>query len=313
MATEQSAAVRQRAGLRSFLRTGGAGPVWVLNAAIVAFGITLHATLGHHLNALDPAFSIPWYALAIAFGLAEVHVVHLRFRSEAHSFSLNEIPLILGLFFASANGLVLAQLVGAAFALVFHRRQPLLKLVFNLAAFSLEATLAAIVFRAVVRDADPLGPAGWSGAFLATFLSASVAILSIVLAIVISERRVELGKMLQSFGFGLAGTITNTSLGLVAVIVMWEHAHAIWLLLVPAGVLSIAYRAYMSERTKRDGLEFLYTASKLLQTGDELDEAVVALLSHTREMFHAEVAEITVFPSADEGDMLRTTLGPGDF
>src|SRR5436305_1295953 len=171
MTTDVHAAEKQRAGLRSFFRMGGAAPVWALNAAIVALAVTLHATVGHHINVLDRAFSIPWYILAIAFGLAEVHVVHLRFRSEAHSFSLNEIPLILGLFFVSANGLVLAQLVGAAFALVFHRRQPLLKLVFNLAAFSLEATLAAIVFRAVVRGADPLGPAGWSGAFLATFLS----------------------------------------------------------------------------------------------------------------------------------------------
>src|SRR5947207_3795428 len=169
MATDVSTADTQRAGLRSFVRMGGAGPVWVLNAAIVAFGVTLHATLGHRIGALDPAFGVPWYVLAIAFGLAEVHVVHLRFRSEAHSFSLNEIPLILGLFFVSANGLVAAQLVGAAFALVFHRRQPALKLVFNLAAFSLEATLAAIVFRAVVRDAGPPAPAGCSGAFLPPF------------------------------------------------------------------------------------------------------------------------------------------------
>src|SRR5690349_21851824 len=132
MGRELSTAGVRRAGLRSVLRLGGARPVWVLNAAIIAFGVTLHATLGHRIGALDPAFSIPWYVLAIAFGLAEVHVVHLRFRSEAHSFSLNEIPLILGLFFVSANGLVAAQLVGAAVALVFHRRQPALKLVFNL-------------------------------------------------------------------------------------------------------------------------------------------------------------------------------------
>ena len=58
MTTDVSAADKQRAGFRSYFRTGGAGPVWVLNAAIVAFGITLHATLGHHISALDPGFSI---------------------------------------------------------------------------------------------------------------------------------------------------------------------------------------------------------------------------------------------------------------
>src|SRR2546421_1731684 len=134
----------KRRGLGLVPRLGGAGPVWVLNALIIALGVTLHASLGHRLGVLDPRFQIPWYVLAVGFGLAEMHVVHLRFRSEAHSFSLNEVPLILGLFFCSANGLVLAQLVGATAALVFHRRQSALKLVFNLAAFGLEATLAAI-------------------------------------------------------------------------------------------------------------------------------------------------------------------------
>jgi diguanylate cyclase (GGDEF)-like protein len=163
-----------------------------------------------------------------------------------------------------------------------------------------------------VRHSDPLGPRAWEGAFLATFLTASVAILCIVLAILISERRIEIAKMAQSFGFGLAGTFTNTSLALVAVLIMWEHARAVWLLAVPTLVLSAAYRAYMSERAKRDGLEFLYTASSLLQGSDELDHALVALLAHTREMFHAEVAEITVFPALEDEEMLRTTLGPGE-
>src|SRR5262245_39362969 len=74
------------AGLRSFLRAGGAGPVWLLSAAIIAFGVSFHATLGHSIQPLDPSFSLPWYILAVAFGLAEIHVVHLRFRREAHSF-----------------------------------------------------------------------------------------------------------------------------------------------------------------------------------------------------------------------------------
>src|SRR5688500_5729255 len=141
MADDMTSAGRRRTGLKVLPRPVGAAPVWVLNLVIIALGGLLHATLCHRIGVLDSRLQIPWYLLAMGFGLAEIHVVHLRFRSEAHSFSLNEIPLILGLFFCSANGLVLAQLVGAAFALVLHRRQSPLKLVFNLAAFGLEATL----------------------------------------------------------------------------------------------------------------------------------------------------------------------------
>src|SRR5437764_13588918 len=86
----------KRRGLGLLPRLGGAGPVWVLNALSIALGVTLHATLSHRLGVLDPRFHIPWYVLAVGFGLAEMHVVHLRFRSGAHSFSLHEVALILG-------------------------------------------------------------------------------------------------------------------------------------------------------------------------------------------------------------------------
>jgi diguanylate cyclase (GGDEF)-like protein len=300
------------ARVRSLVRTGGAGPLWLLSGGIALLGALLYVLVGHGIGALDPSFSIPWYVLALAFGLAEIHVVHLRLRRGAHSFSLSEVPLVLGLFFAGAGGVVAAQVVGAGVALLFHRRQPRAKLVFNLAAYGLEATLAVIVFRAVVGHRDPLGVAGWTGAFVATLVSVSVAMAATVTALFLTERRVERPRVLQSFGFGVASTVTNTSLGLLAVLVMWDHPHAAWLLLVPTAVLSVAYRAYMSERTKRDGLEFLYTASKVLQRGDELDEALVALLHHARDMFHAEVAEITVFPPAEDDEILRTTVGPGE-
>ncbi|MGH2736783.1 MAG: putative bifunctional diguanylate cyclase/phosphodiesterase, partial [Actinomycetota bacterium] len=61
---------------------------------------------------------IPLVVLAAAFAASELFVVHLQFRKEAHSISLNEIPLVLGLVLATPGDLILAHLLGAAVALL---------------------------------------------------------------------------------------------------------------------------------------------------------------------------------------------------
>ena len=59
----------------------------------------LWATVLHRLG--KPPFShvdVPWWLLALLFYLAEANVVHVHFRREAHTISLNEIALVIGLF-----------------------------------------------------------------------------------------------------------------------------------------------------------------------------------------------------------------------
>ncbi len=69
-----------------------------------------------------PAFGytpiLAWYWLALAFYLAEVLVVHLQFRKQAHTLSLTEIGLTLGLLLAAPSSLLIGQLVGTFIALV---------------------------------------------------------------------------------------------------------------------------------------------------------------------------------------------------
>ena len=54
-------------------------------------------------------------------------IEHLRIRADTHTFSLVELPLALGLFFASPEILIVSQMLGAGAALAVHRRQGPLK------------------------------------------------------------------------------------------------------------------------------------------------------------------------------------------
>ena len=67
----------------------------------------------------------------------------------------------------------------------------------------------------------------------------------------------------QRLSFGLVGTVVNTMLGLVVVIVVGQSMPAGLLLVGPIAVVFVAYRAFLSERSKSEGLQFLYSASEV--------------------------------------------------
>src|SRR5205807_10587104 len=110
---------------------------------------------------------IHWLLVAALFYLAEGFVIHLHFRREAHTLTLNEYALVLGLLFISPDQLILAQLLGAFVALIVHRRQRPLKAIFNLAPFALTTCLALVVFHAIAHSPEVSGPRVWIGAMAA--------------------------------------------------------------------------------------------------------------------------------------------------
>ncbi|MGH2675206.1 MAG: hypothetical protein ACRDH1_07330, partial [Actinomycetota bacterium] len=201
-------------------RLSGATKVWILTAAIAIAAVALYGAGVRKLATLGDAEWLPWPILAGLFYLAELTVVHFRFRRDAHSFSLSEVPLVLGLFFAAPAAMVPAQLLGSAVALTVHRRQPALKLAFNLVQFALQGALAVVVFRYVVALGDPLGPAGWVAALLATQVTLWVADALINAAIHLSGDRLPPQAMWEVLGLGVIATAMNTSLALIGVTIL---------------------------------------------------------------------------------------------
>ncbi|MGH2735019.1 MAG: ATP-binding protein [Actinomycetota bacterium] len=285
--------------------------IWVLAALIALASAALFLTQILEVEPLGGRIDLPWWALAGMFALAEVFVIHLQFRRDAHSFSLNEIPMVLGLYFASPVALVVGQLVGAALALALHRRQSPLKLFFNLSHLSLGAILSVLIFHSLVDTSTAIGPVGWTVASFCTLLAMVVGAVSIALAISLSDR--ERPRIFgPTFKLLVAVTLTNTSLGLAAATVLWIEPMAIWLLIVPTALMFIAYRAYTTQREKNASLEFLYESTRMLNQSLQVGSALEALLSQARKMFRAELASVTLFPAEDDEPAMRTTLGPGD-
>src|SRR5688500_5877781 len=183
---------------------------------LVAVGVYL--TAAQDLAEHGAPFHLPWWALAVAFFLTETNVIRVRYRDQAQSFPLNELPLVLGLFFSSPPELLLGLLIGSAAALVRRRRQSPLQLAFNTSHFFLSGVLATLAFNeVVVAGQDVLGPVGWSGALLATVIVTLVGHAAITVATVLSGSQPHVDRLRQVLSLGLTSSITTTMVGLAAV------------------------------------------------------------------------------------------------
>ena len=287
--------------------TASTVPVWLLSAAMSVAALWLYLDVVRHVEVQSAPLAVPWWALAAGFGLAEVAVVHYDFRRAAHSFSMHELPLTFGLFFSTGQDVVLATVVGVGLALVLHRRQVGLKLLFNLGHFALGACLAVLLFHEFTAAPVTFTPSSWLTVLLTTVLTSALSTSAIVVAIALSERQLELAKLPEQLGLALLTTVGSASLGLVGVGLTWQNSTAAWLLAVPLSTSFLAYRAYVRQRQERNGLEFLYRSSRVLDQAPDLATGMSSVLLSTCDTLRAERAHFALLSPQDRQLALLVT------
>ena len=286
-----------------------AARVWLLNGVLVLVSVALWLWLLTLPTPSTPV-QIPWWLLAVGFAATEVCVVHIHFRRSAHSLTLGEIPLVLGMLFTPPAGVVLAWIVGAGMVLAAQRDHPRIRLVFNLAQFATTASVATAVFHALA-PATP-GPVTWAAALLAALVSDAVASLLIGTVMALSGERVTFRKLASTIGSGAGVAATNASLALAAAVVLAADARAAVFLLAPALAIFLAYRAFLAERNKHTRLEFLYDATRALTRATNAQSGVAGLLAMLQETFRADIADACIFPTGDDDPGVEVSLGPAD-
>ncbi len=292
-------------------RPTSAFKIWSLIAgmAVIAFGLTWAIT---RLPPLDSPFHLPALALIPLVFLGEVAIVSLRFRRDAHVFSLSELPLVAGLFFVEPLGMLGAQLIGNALALGVQRRQPPRKLAFNLSLLTLQAALGVLVFRFFLGHNDPLGTMGSVATLGAVGVGVVAANVLINMAILLSGGGLDRREQINTLVLGAATAGMNASLGLVAVTIIWNQPGTMWTAAVPPVALYLAYRAYIAQREEGQRTQALYEATKALLGAPNVEGAMFEAVRHARIMFEAETAELRVFRSDLPEESFRTAIGPGD-
>lgn len=307
---EGGAEARSGEGSSLRRRLRGTTRIALLAAGLAGTGAALFLLFVRDLPIPAGDISSPLWVLVVMFALAETLVVHVEFRGNGYSFSLSELPLVIGLFTAAPVDLVLGHLAGSALALIVHRRQSPLKLFFNLSHFAVESCVALIVFNAFGAR-DPSDPAAWLATLLATLGFALVADVAVETAVSLAEGQVDTEGLPQRMAFGKVVSATNASIGLIGALILWIQPSAAWVLAVPTAILFFSYRFYTSQREQHARMEFLYESTHLLNRSLKLDAALPALLTQAQMMFKADLAEILLFARKDE-PTLRTVIGPGE-
>lgn len=283
--------------------------VWMLTMSLLLGSALIWLGMQGEVPPLAGQRTVPVWALALAFGLAEVFVMHIRIARHAQTFSLAEIPLVFGLMFVSPGALVLAQTIGVGLALALHRRQKPVRLTFNLAqrAFT---TLVAVVVVSVSLSALPAGWPLWIGVLGATLVADMIGGMLINVAIALSDGGLRLFD--QVVGVGTALTVANTALGVLAVIVYVEHPASVLLVVAPAAMTYLAGKALTNLQRKHDDLLQLQRATGLAQRSLKREDMIPELLQHMRAMFNAEIAEMLLWPEEPGAPLVRCRIGPGD-
>ncbi|MBV8528100.1 MAG: EAL domain-containing protein [Candidatus Dormibacteraeota bacterium] len=252
---------------------------------------------------------VPWWLLVPAFLATELWPVRLHMRAEWASPRLWATPLMVGLFYSTPLDLLVAFALAAAVAAGIRSPRRPVAIVSAAARAAVAVAIAFLVF----TIASPLGIAEWEGwlaAVLAVAAATAVDLTTGVTAPLTKLRRTRRGSR-PSLLAHIAASCTSICLGIVATGLIPSNALA----LLPLGLLAAgllwAYRGYMAERQQRLALEFLSGAGDALG-GPELGDAMVQLLRRAQGMFRAELAQLTIFPSAPGEKAFRTTVRVGE-
>jgi len=236
--------------------------------------------------------------LIAGFGVAECLVVHLEFRREVHSISMSELPMVLGLLLFPPGQLVVARLVGAGAALVFHRRQVSLKLLFNLSNFAFETTLAATVYLALLGHNSLFSLAGMGAAVISVLAASLLGGCAVVAAVSIHEGRLQREMFGPVLGALAVSCLANATLALVAATAVVHEPVAAWFMLVMLGFAYAGYRGHAEMRTRYAGLELLYAFTRSVVTSHRTEEAMATALRQSGHLLRAERAEILLLDGA---------------
>jgi signal transduction histidine kinase len=278
----------------------------IVAIATAALGVTAFAT---RIGRLEAPIELRWWLMLPIVYLGERLVVHSRSSRLIRSFSLSEMPIVIGLYFASPVDLLFSVALGNLLVLFAHRGQRGHRLAFNVAQFTLGAGLSILVFRAIVGRSPAVGSAGWVGALLAAAISVLLAATLIGLAMRASGSKVDSQDERKMTVVSLIGALVNTTLALIAVTILWFQPGALWLAFFPTAIVFVGYRSYVTQQHERAQMGQLYEASLSLHRSRDLEAAVLAAAEQVRNLVDAEIGAVILYEDGPAGTAYVTDVG----
>jgi diguanylate cyclase (GGDEF)-like protein len=295
--------------------------VLALSSALVTLAAVLYLTMGSPWDS-GADIGIPWWALLVMFALADALYIHFELRGDAQTFSLNDLPMVLALFFATPADLVIGRVLGGLLVIVLIDKQTPLKRLFNTSLQLANTCITLWLFHGVMSSFGGGGGAEtWVAIFLALIAATLVDTVAISTAIRMTGSEVRLTQVRKLAALGVFGAVVTASLALLAVSALQQTPFAALLLLVVVGALYGVFRGYANLSQRHAKLQQLYEFTQALTESPELGSATRAILEEARALLRSARAELCLSTGEGRGFMritldaageLRTGLQPED-
>ncbi len=246
--------------------------------------------------------------LCVMWAAAAWAPVSLHYRGNTYLFVLEEVPMLLGLVFLSPFLLVLCGVCAETFVRAGPRRQPAVKVFFNVASGALSVALAAVVYREALGSSGPMSLRGWiaAAAALCTSMIATTLMVRVVMKLngQTTERRT--GVQFTTEALLMAA---NMCLSFVVLDLAWFSLWATVPLILVGALIIGAYRGYARLTLRFASLERLYDFSRALGTAsleppsmsvDVLRQVCTVMRARRAELVLAEPSGIALRMSFDE-------------
>ena len=266
---------------------------WLLSGLLLLGGVLLTASAD--AEAPWSAGGAPAAAVlalfTVLYAAAQHYSVDLELRRETHSVTLMQLPLALGLMFL-APGLHLVARLAAPLALALRQRHPPLKALFNLAmgAFEVGAAASAV---SLVSAAEP-GPALWAALTAGLLVGDLVGTVMLLVVWWLIGMPVTLQSAARALLLVVPVTLLFAALSIVALSAVSADKSTSLVLLVLAGMLSLAYRTHRKVVGQQQATQRLYDFVKDLGPLDLGSPAAGAALERMRVLLHAQRLDLAL-------------------
>ncbi|MGW0436672.1 putative bifunctional diguanylate cyclase/phosphodiesterase [Micromonospora sp. NPDC003197] len=277
---------------------------WLITGPLAMLAVVWSVVLALVDSNVDP-FN-PWVAVLFLglLVLVEIPVLYVTIRRQGFTITINEIPLILAMFYLPPLTVVLICTVSTLITQL-RRRAPADKLWFNVAKTAAATSLACLVLAAMPTIED-VGPGTWATLLIAVCINILVTLAAVAGVITLMQGPQAGGEVIRSAGSGLLIGAATASLGLVILICFEAIPWSAFLLAALAGVLLLIYRSYARFFRQHHTLSDMYELTRAMSEGGHNGTLADSLLGRVRALMQAEYATLWLPAQGRHPEVLLT-------
>ncbi len=241
---------------------------------------------------LPDALGLPWWSVALLFVVTSRVQMHVEVRRSAHSVTLTDLAVVLALFSGAPVWVPVLRAATWIPMCAWRYRTSARRAVFNAALGPLESAVAALVFVQLSQGTLLRDPRAWAAAYAGVLVAGIVSALLVTAVIALNDGQVAISSLREATVLGALVGAANSTLGVIAVLLVDTSPAARWLLIALGAVLVVGYHSYATLRERHHGLESLFGFTRSLARRADSEDAVPTLLRLAAERLGADSAEL---------------------